>query len=190
MPPIRHILFPRKKELLPLVEALHGSAFVDLSESRRPVSGPNRRPWAWALDLSLPLLGDGLLQPTALAITEILDLVGARQVAARGLGAAPLLGAVLAGSPGLRGILLRDETRERGLRRSHAGRLDRTIPVWLIDDVLHSGRSALDLADRITDLGGHTGGLVCIFLYEWGSGNRLLLERGLDVHHLAKVRRR
>ncbi|MFQ5570749.1 MAG: hypothetical protein ACE5G0_13780 [Rhodothermales bacterium] len=187
---MRHILVPSVPGLHKLVHALYEQAYVDLRGVEETVTGHAGEPWSWLLDLRRPLLKAEFLLPTVEAMSRVLVEAGVEQVAGLGLGAAPLVVGIVAQDCGIDGMLIRPQPKRRGLDRVVAGRLDATRPVWLVDDVVNSGKSVLKAARVLRKEGYQPAGILCVFEYRWGGGRRRLGEKDLSLQGLAEVRKR
>jgi orotate phosphoribosyltransferase len=172
-----------------LLRRLYQAAAVDLAAGGEEFVAAGRR-LTWALDLRRPLLRSELLQPAAEAVAERLQAVGATQIAGQGLGAAPLVCGVVAQARGIDGALLREQPKRRNFLRPFEGELDRGRPVWLIDDLVNSGRSVVAAASLLRVQGLEVAGVVCLFHYAWGTGRERLRRHRLYLEPLAELRRR
>jgi orotate phosphoribosyltransferase len=172
-----------------LLRRLYEAAAVDLRDGKEEFVTTGRR-LTWALDLRRPLLRSELLQPAAAAMAERLLAVGATQIAGQGLGAVPLVCGVVAQARGLDGALLREQPKQRGFLRPFEGELARDRPVWLVDDLVHSGRSAAAAAALLRAQGLAVAGVVCLFHYGWGTGRERLRRHRLGLEPLAELQRR
>ncbi len=171
-----------------LLRRLYEAASIDPRADGTFALRAHRRP-AWALDLRRPLLRSELLQPAAAAVTDRLLALGATQVAGLGLGAAPLVCGVVAQARGVDGALLRAEPKRRNFIRPFEGELAGDQPVWLLDDLVNSGRSGVAAAAMLRQAGLQVDGVVCLFRFGWGAGQRRLRAHGLRLEPLAELQR-
>jgi orotate phosphoribosyltransferase len=114
---------------------LHADAFVPIAATDAAT------PW-YFYGCGLTLRHDGLLL-AADALLEELERFRATQIATYGMGALPLLGAMIARSPRpLTGLFVRKEAKTYGLRRLVEGIGDRSQPVVFVDESMTFGGSA------------------------------------------------
>ncbi len=190
---MRHLLRAADPRHESLLARLYAAASIDLDPLSAPaeayVTKAGRR-LAWALDLRRPLLRSEHLQPAAAAVAERLLGEGATQVAGKGMGAAPLVCGVVAAARGIDGALLRDRPKERGFLRPFEGELDRGRPVWLLDDIVNTGRSTGELAGVLRAEGFRVAGVLCLFHYSWGPGRARLARLELPLAALATLAQR
>ncbi len=190
---MRHLLRAIDAHQEGLLAALYAAASIDLDPRAAPedtyVTKGGRR-LAWALDLRRPLLSSAHLRPVAAAAAERLLRLGAAQIAGKGMGAAPLVCGIVAAACGIDGALLRERPKERGFLRAFEGTLDPARPVWLIDDIVNTGRSTGELAGVLRGEGLEVAGVLCLFHYSWGPGRGRLARRGLPLEPLAVLSQR
>jgi orotate phosphoribosyltransferase len=192
---MRHLLRAADPRHESLLARLYEAASVDLAPRAEPapaesyVTRSGRR-LAWALDLRRPLLRAEHLRPAAAAVAERLRSAGATQVAGKGMGAAPLVCGVVAAGCGIDGALLRDRPKERGFLRPFEGELDRGRPVWLLDDIVNTGRSTGELAGVLRGEGFEVAAVLCLFHYSWGPGRARLARLGLPLAAMAVLAKR
>jgi orotate phosphoribosyltransferase len=187
---MRHHLRPSHPALRDLLLRLYEAASVDLRISGETFTVRPGRRVSWALDLRRPLLRPEFLRPAAAALCARLEAAGARQVAARGMGGAPLVCGIVAQGRGIAGLLARERPKERGFLRPFEGEADRGLPVWIVDDVVNSGASAERLAALLREEGCEVAGVLCLFRYAWGAGERRLHRLGLPLDALGSLHRR
>jgi orotate phosphoribosyltransferase len=145
---------------------------------------------SWAMDLRRPLLRSELLRPVAAALAERLAALEVTQVTGKGMGAAPLVCGVVAQGSGIDGSLVRDQPKGRGFVRPFEGELDAGWPVWVLEDIVNSGRSALAAATALRGHGLEVQGVLCLFFYTWGPGRSRLNRHGLRLEPMAELSRR
>ncbi|MDB5072276.1 MAG: Orotate phosphoribosyltransferase [Candidatus Eremiobacteraeota bacterium] len=124
-----------------LRELLLQRCFLD-ADALVPIAATDAAtPW-YFYGCGLTLRHDGLLL-AADALLEELERFGAAQIATYGMGALPLLGAMIARSPRpLTGLFVRKEPKTYGLRRLVEGTGDRSQPVVFVDESMTFGGSA------------------------------------------------
>jgi len=178
---------PRHEALL---RRLYEAASIDIAPAALPYVTRSGRSVRWAMDVRLPLLRSELLQPAAAALAERLAELQVTQVTGRGMGAAPLVCGVVAQARGIDGSLVRDQPKDHGFLRPFEGELDAGRPVWVLEDIVNSGRSVLKAAAALRGEGLEVHGVVCLFHFTWGSGRARLGRGGLRLEPMAELHQR
>ena len=140
-----------------------------------------------ALDLRLGLSQHFLLLPIAHALGQLISAAGVNQIVGKGYGSAFLLGGILAAVPGSHGAIIRDTAKPHGFRKLIEGSLTPDRPVFLVDDVLSSGRSAAESLAVLQQHGFSVAGLAVVFRYSWRKSEERLKEYQIPVHSLATL---
>ncbi|HEX2252552.1 MAG TPA: orotate phosphoribosyltransferase [Thermoanaerobaculia bacterium] len=187
---MRHELSASNPDHEELLHRLYEAAAVDLRGSGESFRMGSGKPATWALDLRRPLLTSSLLAATAGMLAAHLAERGVTQVAGRGMGAAPLVCAVVAQGTGIDGVLVRERPKERGFARPYEGALDAEREVWLLDDVVNSGKTTAALALLLRAEGFAVHRSLCLFHYAWGDGRARLRRHGVELEPLATLARR
>ena len=108
------------------------------------------------------------------------------------MGADPIVGATLAtagagGKPGLRGFLVRKETKGHGTGQLVEGPLSPGETVAIVDDVATTGGSSLQAVDAVEALGCKVG-LVIVVLDRLEGAALAFEKRGLEFRALVTIR--
>ena len=168
-------------DLARLGHVLYQKALVRRQEE--PIIDPRGNPIGWLLDTRIPMLESDIFREVGQVLTEKLHLRGIHQVAGFGYGAFPLVCSVLSASEavGFRGGFVREQRKAHGRRRLVEGPLDTSYPVVLLDDILNSGRSAMQAYQLLHSDGFRVVGLLTLFNFTWGGGKTRLESEGLWV---------
>lgn len=131
------------------------------------------------------VIGSGVLEALA-------DLPGVVAVGGLTMGADPIVGAVLfaagAGArPGLRGFLVRKETKGHGTGRLVEGPLEPGSVVAIVDDVATTGGSSLRAVEAVEALGCTVARVIAVLDRLEGAAVAFA-ARGLDFRSLATIR--
>ncbi len=180
-----HRIEPSRAELQEVLTALYDASFV--ADPATPHYRPDGTLDTWALDLRCGLSQHSLLSPIAREMGWMIGGAGVTQIAGSGYGSAFLLGGIVAANPGLCGGLIRDSAKPYGFRKLIEGSLTPDRPVFLVDDVLSSGRSAAEALTTLRDHGFHVAGLAVVFRYGWRPSDERLKEFGIPVYALATL---
>ena len=139
-------------------------------------------PRRWAVDLRVPLAKGCLLGLAAKEMAAVLAHHSVDQIAGAGYGAFLLVAGILTAGAGVNGGLIRESRKPYGFNRIVEGGLNAERPVFIVDDILSSGRSALRAAVLLREEGFRPIGVLTVFRYGWKEG----LERLLDAHLIAE----
>ena len=161
-----------------------GRRLYDRSLIRREqeyITDPRGQAIGWLLDTRIAMLDGPTFQEVGGVMAERLRARGIEQVAGFGFGAYSMVCSVLAapGAPAFRGGFIREQRKPHGRRRLVEGPLDSAQPVVLLDDILNSGRSAVQALGLLRSAGFEVAGLMTLFNFTW-SGGRARLE-GEDI---------
>lgn len=159
-----YVIEPRS----PAVSAALHEAYdlASIEQWERPYRrSPDAPPSRWALDVRIPLARSSTLRPIAAEVLEVLRGYGIRQVAGRGVGAFALLGALTALGEDVRAGYIRDSRKTYGFQRLIEGNLRTEDPVFLVDDVLSSGRSSAINYHRLQLEGFSVRGVTVVFQF-------------------------
>ncbi len=143
----------------------------------------------WALDLRVPLARSELLQPIAAEMAATLQRAGISQIAGRGFGSYQLVGGIVAVGSNLSGGLVRDARKPYAFTELVEGGLRRDRPVVVVDDLLSTGRSALDAANALRKEGYDVIAVYTVFRFAWRRGRSALRAANLGHRCLASLRR-
>lgn len=143
----------------------------------------------WLLDLRLPLLDGRIASRLGKVVAHRIRSQGCLQVAGYGLGGNALVCAAINcdGNPPLLGGLIRPHRKPHGRQRIIEGPLDSSHPVVLLDDLLNSGKTALNAIAQLRSEGFEVVGCFTIFEYTWGAGRNKLENQGLWVDSLMEL---
>ena len=180
-----HRIEPSRPELQAVLTALYQASFV--ARTTAPHYRPDGTTDAWALDLRLGLSLHTLLLPAAQELGRIIRDAGVIQIAGKGYGSAFLLGGILAASPDFRAGILRDAPKPHGFRKLLEGSLTPDRPVFLVDDVLSSGRSAAEAVHILQQHGFTVAGVAVVFRYGWRNSEERLKPYQVPVCSLATL---
>ena len=180
-----HRIVPSSPELHFLLTALYDASFIPAAT--QPHYRPDGTTDAWALDLRLGLSQHSLLHPIAHKLGRIIRAAGVSQIAGRGYGSAFLLGGILATTPDFRAGIIRDTPKPHGFRRLIEGSLTPDRPVFLVDDVLSSGKSAAESVHILQQHGFSVAGIAVVFRYGWRKSEERLREYQVPVDSLATL---
>ena len=180
-----HRIEPSRPELHPALTALYQASFVARTTALH--YRPDGTTDAWALDLRLGLSQHALLNPIAQELGQIIRGSGVNQIAGKGCGSAFLLGGILAASPDFRAGIIRDAAKPHGFRKRIEGSLHPSRPVFLVDDVLSSGRSAAEAVTVLQQHGYTVAGIAVVFRYGWRNSEERLQEYQIPIYSLATL---
>ena len=141
----------------------------------------------WSVDMRLPLSKGGLLGPVVMELISVLERHKICQIAGAGFGAFFLIGGILAEADYICGGLIRPSRKHYGFRRYIEGDLDRARPIFIIDDVLSSGSTALNAASTLRNEGFQAAGVLTLLRLGWRGGDHKLRQAGLDTECLATL---
>ncbi len=180
-----HRIVPSRPELHFLLTALYDASFV--LGTAQPHYRPDGATDAWALDLRRGLSQYSLLTPIAREMGRIIRAAGVSQIAGSGYGSAFLLGGILASIPGFRAGIIRETPKPHGFRKLIEGSVTPDRPVFLVDDVLSSGRSAAEALTVLQQHGYTVAGLAVVFRYGWRNSEERLKPYQIPIHALATL---
>lgn len=180
-----HRIESSRPELQDVLAALYQASFV--SDPLAPHYRPDGTTDTWALDLRLGLSQHALLAPIASQMGQLVTAAGVNQIVGSGYGSAFLLGGILAVTPNFRGGILRDAAKPHGFRKLLEGSLTTDRPVFFVDDVLSSGRSAAESLSLLQQQGFTVAGLATVFRYGWRNSEERLKEYQIPLHSLATL---
>ncbi len=180
-----HRIEPSRPELHAALTALYQASFV--ARTTAPHFRPDGTTDAWALDLRLGLSQHALLLPAAQELGRIIRDAGVNQIAGKGCGSAFLLGGILATSADFRGGIIRDAAKPHGFRKRIEGSLQPGCSVFLVDDVLSSGRSAAEAVTVLQQHGYTVAGIAVVFRYGWRKSEERLREYQIPIYSLATL---
>ncbi|HVZ30692.1 MAG TPA: hypothetical protein VG839_09890 [Asticcacaulis sp.] len=120
-----------------LIEALVSQGLFAMPRYGSFQSG--EKGYRWRFDLRRPLSDGKILAPVAAHIGEIIQSMGVYQIAGRGFGAFPLLGAIGAIHTDIRLGFVRETRKAYGFQRWIEGELDPDAPICIVDDFINRG---------------------------------------------------
>lgn len=141
----------------------------------------------WAIDMRVPLSEGGSLRAVAVELAAVLANYGISQIAGAGFGAFFLVAGIVALNVDVSGGLIRSLRKDRGFHKRIEGRLSRQRPMFIIDDTLASGESALQAAAVLWSEGYSPTGVLTVLRYGWERGDCKLREAGLISESLATL---
>jgi len=144
----------------------------------------------WAVDLRVPLAKGRLLRLVAKEMAAVLAHRSVDQIVGAGYGAFLLVGGILTYGADLSGGLIRESRKSYGFSRIVEGGLDAERPVFIVDDILSSGKSALRAAVLLREEGFRAVGVLTVFRYGWKEGLERLQDAHLVAESLATLQRR
>ncbi len=180
-----HRIEPNSPELQEVLTALYDASFVP--GTAQPHFRPDGTTDAWALDLRRGLSQHSLLAPIAREMGQVLMAAGVGQIVGSGYGSAFLLGGLLASTPDSCGGIIRDAAKPHGFRKLLEGSLTLDRPVFLVDDVLSSGRSAAESLNILQQHGFSVAGIAVVFRYGWRNSEERLKKYQVPIHSLATL---
>jgi orotate phosphoribosyltransferase len=159
-----------------LLKRVYEAAFTTAVERPylRPADGGHWRASRWALDLRIPLARSSLLMPVASEMAQVLSDLNVKQLAGRGFGGFPLVGAITALGPDFRSGMIRNSPKRFGFQTLIEGDLDPSEEVAIVDDLLSSGRSAATTVHSLRLNGFTVRTVLAVFRYGWKHPERLL----------------
>lgn len=171
-------------ELIELGRSLYEQSLV--RREHEEITDPRGNSIGWLLDTRTPMLNGASFRRVGAVLAERLALRGVEQVAGFGFGAYALVCSVLSASdnPHFRGGFIRDKRKPYGRRRLVEGPVDRDRPVVLLDDILNSGRSALNGVRLLRSDGFEVEGVMTLFSFTWSGGRTRLQQENLWVDSL------
>ena len=141
----------------------------------------------WALDLRVSLSRSEFLQPISLKMLEALEKNDVTQILGKGYGSFFLVGGIVSSGTGIRAGLLRESQKEYGFKQQIEGSLDKESPLFIIDDILSSGRTAANIADRLLKEGYKPIGIMTVFQYGWRNAIQRLSQYNFMIQSLATL---
>ncbi len=174
----------RQQHLVDLGRRLYDRALIRREDEL--ITDPRGQPIGWLLDTRVPMLHGDLFQEVGQVLAKRLLEKGIHQVVGYGFGAHPLVCAVVgtANEPAFRGGLIREERKPHGRRRIVEGAIDPSEPVVLLDDIINSGRSAVEALERLRTANYTVDGLLTLFNFTWSRGRSRIENEGLWVDSL------
>jgi orotate phosphoribosyltransferase len=149
---------------------------------------PPGRP-RWMVDLRVPLSDGRWLAPAVAQMAAVLRRHAVDQAAGAGYGAFLLVGGIIAADVGMKGGLVRESRKPHGLQKLVEGSLNKNRPVFLVDDILSSGQTALRAVLTLREEGFHPVGVLTVFEYGWKEGAARLRQACLCAESLATIER-
>lgn len=182
---MKHSLEPSSLELQEVLTALYQASFVP--ETTMPHYRPDGATDQWALDLRIGLSDHSLLHPIAQHLGQLILSRGVTQIVGRGYGSAFLLGGIVATNPAFCGGIIRETAKAYGFKKLIEGSIQNNRPVFLVDDVLSSGRSAGEALAVLQTQGFPVAGLATVFRYGWRRSEERLKDYQIPIYSLATL---
>ena len=175
-------------ELDRLREHLRANAVLYSSPSHR-LRGRNGSPVPWMFySWGTTLNADGLRLAARCLITKLRQSFEARQLAAHGFTAQPLLAACVLESAGdYRGLAIRDRLKTYGSCRQIEGSGRADEPVVVLDDSISSGKSLRAAITALEDDGYRVEGAVCLVEFSSRGGTEWARALGYRVEPLFDI---
>lgn len=170
--------------LVALGRELYERALVH--REQEDITDPRGNSIGWLLDTRTPMLDGETFGEVGEVLASRLAARDIFQVAGYGFGSYALVCAVLAARSehAFAGGFIRERRKPYGRRRLVEGPLDRSMPVVLVDDILNSGRSALNGVKLLRSDGFAVRGVLTLFNFTWSGGRPRLESEGLWVDSL------
>lgn len=153
-------------------------------------------PFTWASGIKSPIYCDNRLILTAPAARDIVEQAIADKVrqlypdaeALMGTSTAGIAHAAIAASIlGLPMGYVRSEAKSHGRNNRIEGRLEPGAKVVVIEDLISTGGSVIDVVDALREAGAQVLGIVSIFTYGLSKGVERLAAAGVDNHSLSNL---
>ena len=153
-------------------------------------------PFTWASGIKSPIYCDNRLILTAPAARDIVEQAIVDKVrqlypdaeALMGTSTAGIAHAAIAASIlGLPMGYVRSEAKSHGRNNRIEGRLEPGAKVVVIEDLISTGGSVIDVVDALREAGAQVLGIVSIFTYGLSKGVERLAAAGVDNHSLSNL---
>ena len=153
-------------------------------------------PFTWASGIKSPIYTDNRLILTAPEVREIVEQAIADTVKAEYPGVETLMGtstagiahaAIAASILGLPMGYVRSEAKSHGRNNRIEGRLEPGTRVVVIEDLISTGGSVLDVVDALREAGAEVLGVVSIFTYGMKKGLDRFSQAGVVNHSLSNL---
>ena len=153
-------------------------------------------PFTWASGIKSPIYCDNRLILTAPAARNVVEQAIADKVrqlypdaeALMGTSTAGIAHAAIAASIlGLPMGYVRSEAKSHGRNNRIEGRLEPGAKVVVIEDLISTGGSVIDVVDTLREAGAQVLGIVSIFTYGLRKGLERLAAAGVDNHSLSNL---
>lgn len=153
-------------------------------------------PFTWASGIKSPIYCDNRLILTAPAARDIVEQAIADKVrelypdaeALMGTSTAGIAHAAMAASIlGLPMGYVRSEAKSHGRNNRIEGRMEPGAKVVVIEDLISTGGSVIDVVDALREAGAQVLGIVSIFTYGLRKGLERLAAAGVDNHSLSNL---
>jgi len=162
-------------------------SYLRLSGSSDPEpSGKDK----WTIDVARALSNAALLQPTVALVIRHLSSQPFVQVAARGLGPAFLVGALVGNGVAKRGAIVRSMANDHAVHPWIEGILNPHYPVILIEDLFSRGNSSIEAVRLLKQSGFVVSKIVALFRYGDRVPNQRFIQLGVPVETIFYVHRR
>ena len=182
----RHILECHAAAIESTLSAVRRQSYFPASKRESFYTDGAVSPWSY--DMRVPLSKSEYLKPICSQIIEILQRRGIRQVAGKGYGSFLLIGGIVAGGENFRAGLVRGARKSYGFRRRVEGDLSRSQPVYIVDDILSTGRSVASVAGALLREGFRPAGVVTVFRFGWEDAGARLGKYNIEAECLATLR--
>ena len=115
--------------------------------------------------------------------------MGADYVATMGYGAAAFVGSIITSSDKLKGLIVRSSDKEYGNERNIIGDIADGKKVVVIDDLINSGDSILEMINLLRQEGAQTIGALSVFEFASGKGRARLENEKCQASIASKIGR-
>lgn len=150
-------------------------------------------PFVWASGIKSPIYCDNRLILTAPAARDIVEKALAETIRREYPDCEVLMGTSTAGIPhaaivghllGLPMGYVRSGSKDHGRENRIEGRLEKGQKVVVIEDLISTGGSVLEVVEALRQAGAEVLGIASIFTYGMEKGLRRLAEAGVENHSL------
>jgi orotate phosphoribosyltransferase len=148
-----------------ILEKLYQDSFIPSVE--KPHFRRDGKQDSWALDLKKSLSRSVFLAPVCQEMSKILKKYNIRQIAGKGYGSFLLIGGIVAINAEISCSLLRETPKGYGFKNLMEGSLCKNELVFVIDDILSSGKTAKNIFDTLIQQDFQPGGVLTVFRYGW-----------------------
>ena len=153
-------------------------------------------PFTWASGIKSPIYCDNRLILSDPAVRDTVEKAIAATVKEKFPGAKALMGtstagiahaAIAASILGMPMGYVRSEAKTHGRQSKIEGRLESGTPVVVIEDLISTGGSVIDVVNSLREAGAEVLGIVSIFTYGLAKGIRRLSDAGVINYSLSNL---
>lgn len=153
----------------------------------KQIYGPSGKRWRWFIDAKSTLMQQRFSKPIAKIFALAAKRMGADYVATMGYGAAAIIGSITTYSDSLDGLIIRSDSKKYGNDRDIIGPIPKGKKVVMIDDLINSGKSALQMANLLRQEGAEVIGMLSVFEFYNSKGREKLANEDIELVSLAKL---